>query len=43
MQTRQRLYLTADRKKLVPAGHKLAATLYAVPGDEIPQSAAESA
>jgi hypothetical protein len=41
MKCTQRLYLTADRKKLVPAGDKKAATLYAVPGDEIPKSAAD--
>lgn len=39
MKCRQRLYLTADRKKVVPEGDKKAASLYAVPGDEIPQSA----
>lgn len=39
MKCTQRLYLTADRKKVVEAGHKKAATLYAVPGDEIPQEA----
>lgn len=37
MKCRQRLYLTADRKKIVPEGDKKAASLYAVPGDEIPQ------
>ena len=36
-----RLYLTADKAKAVPEGHKDAATLYASPGDEIPASAAE--
>ena len=41
MKCTQRLYLTKDRKKAVPAGHKDAAALYAVPGDEIPQSAAD--
>jgi len=41
MKATQRLYLTADRKKVVPAGHPKAATLYCVPGDEIPQSAAD--
>jgi predicted flap endonuclease-1-like 5' DNA nuclease len=41
MKCTQRLYRTKDRKALVPAGHKNAATLYAVPGDEIPQSAAD--
>jgi hypothetical protein len=37
MKCTQRLYLTADRKALVPHGHKKAATLYAIPGDEIPE------
>lgn len=37
----QRLYLTKDRKKLVPHGDARAAFLYATPGDEIPASAAE--
>lgn len=41
MQCKQRLYLTADKKKLVGEGHPKAAILYAVPGDEIPQSAAD--
>ena len=41
MKCTQRLYVTKDRKKAVPAGHKDAAALYAVPGDEIPQSAAD--
>jgi hypothetical protein len=41
MKCTQRLYLTADRKKVVGEGDKKAATLYAVPGDEIPESAAE--
>lgn len=41
MKCTQRLYLTKDRKALVPQGHKNAHTLYAVPGDEIPASAAE--
>jgi len=41
MKCTQRLYLTADRKRVVPQGHKAAATLYASPGDEIPNSAAE--
>jgi hypothetical protein len=39
MKCTQRLYLTADRKKVVGDGDKKAASLYAVPGDEIPQSA----
>lgn len=37
----QRLYLTADRKTLVAVGNKKGDTLYAVPGDTIPDSAAE--
>jgi hypothetical protein len=41
MKCTQRLYLTKDRKKLVGESGKGAASLYAVPGDEIPQSAAE--
>lgn len=41
MKCTQRLYLTADRKKLVPEGDKKAASLYAIPGDEIPGSAHE--
>lgn len=40
MIARQRLYLTADKSKLVPAGHKSAAFLYAAEGDQIPDSAA---
>ncbi|PYE86905.1 hypothetical protein [Phyllobacterium leguminum] len=40
MQAKERLYLTADKERLVGAGDKRASTLYAVPGDEIPQSAA---
>ena len=41
MFAQQRLYLTADKAKLVPEGDEDAATLYASPGDEIPDSAAE--
>ena len=41
MKCRQRLYLTKDKETLVGEGDKAAATLYAVPGDEIPASAAE--
>lgn len=37
----ERLYLTADKSALVGEGDARAATLYAVPGDEIPASAAE--
>ncbi len=39
MKCTQRLYLTKDRKAVVADGDKRAATLYAVPGDEIPESA----
>ncbi|MEO0589108.1 MAG: hypothetical protein AAFZ11_00960 [Pseudomonadota bacterium] len=35
----QRLYLTADKQKLVADGDKAAATLYATPGTTIPESA----
>ncbi|WP_048648956.1 hypothetical protein [Nitratireductor soli] len=38
---KERLYLTRDRKALVLADDKRAGSLYAVPGDEIPDSAAE--
>lgn len=38
---KQRLYLTADGKRLVPEGDPKAATLYAAPGDEISDEAAE--
>jgi predicted flap endonuclease-1-like 5' DNA nuclease len=41
MKCTQRLYLTAGSLALVAAGSKDAVTLYAVPGDEIPESAAE--
>lgn len=37
----QRLFHTADKSKVVAEGDKAAAFLYAVPGDEIPQSAVE--
>lgn len=37
----QRLYLTADNKRLVAEGNGKAATLYATPGDQIPDSAAD--
>lgn len=36
---KQRLYLTADKAKVVADGDPKAAFLYAVPGDEIPESA----
>lgn len=38
---RQRLYLTAGNAALVAAGDPEAHTLYASPGDEIPDEAAE--
>jgi predicted flap endonuclease-1-like 5' DNA nuclease len=42
MQTAQeRLYLTADKSRLVRDGDKAAAFLYAAPGDEIPDSAVQ--
>ncbi len=41
MIAKQRLYLTADKKTAVAEGDKRAAFLYAVPGDEIPDSAAK--
>ena len=42
MQTAQeRLYLTADRNRVVREGDKAAAFLYAAPGDEIPDSAVQ--
>lgn len=40
MLARERLYLTADRDRLVRTGDPKAAFLYASPGDEIPDSAA---
>lgn len=40
MQAKERLWLTADRARLVPEGHADAATLYAAIGDRIPDSAA---
>lgn len=41
MKALQRLFLTACRTALVAEGDPLGATLYAAPGDEIPDSAAE--
>lgn len=41
MIAKQRLYLTADKSAVVREGDEAAATLYATPGDEIPDSAAE--
>lgn len=41
MQAKERLYLTTDRKELVREGDPAAATLYAGPGDEIPESAVQ--
>lgn len=37
----ERMYLTAGRDRIVPEGHPDAAFLYAAPGDEVPDSAAE--
>ncbi|MFZ5747895.1 MAG: hypothetical protein ACOY45_09605 [Pseudomonadota bacterium] len=41
MKAMERLYLTADRRALVRQGDPAAATLYAIPGDTIPESTAE--
>lgn len=41
MIAKQRLYLTVDRAALVAEGDERGATLYAAPGDEIPDDAAE--
>lgn len=41
MKATQRLFLNADRTKCVAEDHKDAAFLYATPGDEIPDEAAE--
>lgn len=41
MHAQERIYLTADKTMAVAAGDKRAAFLYATPGDEIPQSAAD--
>lgn len=41
MQAAERLFITADKKRLVREGHKDGAFLYVAPGDEIPDSAAE--
>lgn len=41
MQAKERLFFTADRKRVVAEGDQKAAFLYAAPGDEIPESAAE--
>ena len=41
MQARERLWLTADKQRLVGEGHRDAATLYAAIGDEVPQEAAD--
>ncbi|MFQ5775857.1 MAG: hypothetical protein ACE5GS_15145 [Kiloniellaceae bacterium] len=40
MEATERLWLTADGTKLVREGDPRATTLYAVPGDEIPERAA---
>lgn len=39
MKAKARLYLTADKSRLVHAGDRRAASLYCTPGDEIPDSA----
>ena len=39
MQAKERLYLTKDGKGLVAEGDPKGASLYAAPGDEIPESA----
>lgn len=41
MIAKERLFLTADSKRLVREGDDAAATLYVAPGDEIPSSAVE--
>lgn len=41
MKAKERIWLTADRTKVVPEGHTAAAFLWAAPGDEIPGEAAE--
>ena len=41
MYAQERIYLTADKTMAVAAGDSQAAFLYATPGDEIPQSAAD--
>lgn len=41
MQARERLWLTADKQRLVGEGHRDAATLYAAIGDEVPQESAD--
>src|SRR4051812_26203802 len=41
MQARERLYLTADKDRVVRDGDPKAAFLYAAQGDEIPATAAE--
>ncbi len=37
----ERMWLTENKKHLVPEGHENAATLYVTPGDEIPGEAAK--
>lgn len=39
MEAKERLYITADKKRLVAEGDPAGAFLYAAPGDTIPQSA----
>jgi hypothetical protein len=40
MEAKQRLWLTKDGKRLVADGNPQATTLYAAPGDEIPDETA---
>lgn len=42
MRAKERLWLTADKKRLVPDGHVDGATLYAAAGDDVPPDAAET-
>lgn len=42
MIAKERIFLTADRKRAVAEGHKDAAFLFAAPGDEVPDSAVEA-
>ena len=40
MEAKERLYITADKKRLVKEGDPKGAFLYAAPGDTVPDSAA---
>lgn len=40
MEAKERLYITADKKRLVAEGDPAGAFLYAAPGDTVPESAA---